>query len=240
MQVQPGSWRIRAHALADTLLNFLFPPVCANCRKVGTLLCAECRAEFSWLAEPLCAACGRPLPEPEAPCAFCAQRPLPLKQVRTAVFFQEPMQSLIHKFKYENNFGLGGVLGDVMVQAWPDWQPPIDCIVPIPLHKKRQQERGYNQSELLARQLAARMRIPLETGCLQRARHTAPQVHLSAQERQQNVAGAFTASGGNIVGRHILLIDDVLTTGATLSAAANALYAAGATAVSGYCLARAK
>lgn len=175
-----------------------------------------------------------------APCAACVSRPLPLEQVRTAVFFEEPIQSLIHKFKYENTFALGSVLAGLMVQAWPAWQKPINLIIPIPLHQKRQRDRGYNQSEILARHLARQVHIPLDTHALQRVRYTQPQVHLSAAERQTNVAGAFTVQGSNFAGQHILLVDDVFTTGATLSAAAIALQNAGAAAVSGYCLARAK
>ncbi len=240
MQFQPGSWRIHARSLVDAFVNFLFPPVCANCKKVGTLLCAECRADISWIAGPVCEVCGRPLVNDQATCSICAHRPLPLQQVRTAVFFQDPIQSLIHKFKYENAFALGQILADLMVQAWPDWSQPIDVIVPIPLHKKRYRDRGYNQSELLARRLSEQLQIPLDTHSLQRIRYTQPQVKLSAVERRSNVADAFAVVGDKIIGKHILLIDDVFTTGATLSAAANVLDAAGASAVSGYCLARAK
>lgn len=160
------------------------------------------------------------------------------------MFFQEPVQSLIHKFKYEHTFALGTELGELMVQAWPAWRQPVDLIVPVPLHARRYRERGYNQSEHLARHLAMRLHIPLETAALQRQRDTQPQVHLSAAERQANVADAFAVcdhvKNHRLLGKHILLIDDVFTTGATLSAAATALYQAGATAVSGYCLARAK
>ncbi len=167
-----------------------------------------------------------------------------MQQVRTAVFFQEPVQTLIHLFKYENRFALGKELGELMVQAWPAWRQPVDLIVPVPLHARRYRERGYNQSERLARYLGERLHIPLETAALQRLRDTQPQVHLSAAERQANVAEAFAVRDGvddhRLLGKHILLIDDVFTTGATLSAAAAALYRVGATAVSGYCLARAK
>ncbi len=169
------------------------------------------------------------------------RRPLSLHQIRTAVSFQEPIQSLIHKFKYENTFALGQILAEMMVQAWPEWSLPIDCIMPIPLHTKRLQDRGYNQSELLASQLSKQLQIPIDTQTLQRIRHTQPQVHLSASDRHANVANAFAvADNHDLKGKHILLIDDVLTTGATLTAAASVLQAAGASAVSGYCLARAK
>lgn len=241
MQVQPGSWRVRAHALVGAFINFLFPPVCAHCKKVGALLCAECRTDVVWVTEPICKACGHPLANSEALCAFCARKTLPLQQVRTAVYFQEPIQSLIHTFKYENAFALGQVLAEMMVHSWPHWRQPVDRIIPIPLHKERFQQRGYNQSELLAHRVSDQLQIPLDTRTLQRIRYTQPQVHLSARERQLNVADAFAVlANTQLIGQHVLLIDDVLTTGATLSAAAQVLLEAGASAVSGYCLARAK
>ena len=163
-----------------------------------------------------------------------------MQQVRTAVFFEEPIQALIHKLKYENTFALAQPLAEIMLQAWPNWVPPIDCIIPVPLHEKRYKARGYNQSELLARHLSQHQHLVMDTHSLIRTRHTQPQVHLNAIERQSNVAGAFTVQGTDIAGKHILLIDDVFTTGATLSAAADILLSAGAATVSGYCLARAK
>lgn len=240
-QIQPESWRIRVHDLVGAFLNFLFPPVCAYCKKVGTLLCAECRADIVWITEPICEICGQPLAKTQDTCGLCARRTLPLQQVRTAVLFQEPVQTLIHQFKYENTFALGQILADIMGQAWPHWQQPIERIIPIPLHKERYRQRGYNQSELLARWLARQLQIPLDTNVLQRIRYTQPQVQLSTKERHLNVADAFAVSdNGHIQGQHLLLIDDVFTTGATLSAATRVLLEAGAGAVSGYCLARAK
>ncbi|MCA9935369.1 MAG: ComF family protein [Ardenticatenaceae bacterium] len=192
------------------------------------------------MVEPLCERCGRPLSHSAPHCYACTQRPFPLQQVRTAVFFEDPIQTLIHKLKYSNTFALASALAAFMLQAWPDWASPINCIIPIPLHEKRYKERGYNQSERLAHYLSHERHIWMDTHSLQRTRHTQPQVHLNAVERQSNVAGAFSVTDTDIVNKHILLIDDVFTTGATLSAAADVLLTAGAATVSGYCLARAK
>ena len=173
-------------------------------------------------------------------CYDCVRRPFSLQQVRTAVFFVDPVQTIIHQFKYENAFALAVPLADIMVQTWPQWAHPIQCLMPIPLHPHRYKTRGYNQSELLARHISQRLHIPLDTHSLQRSRYTRPQVSLNATDRHANVADAFVVTTHDLVGQHILIIDDVFTTGATLSAATDALLSAGAATVSGYCLARAK
>jgi ComF family protein len=163
---------------------------------------------------------------------------LPLKQIRAAVVFARPVTKLIHNLKYNGAFGLAKPLAQMMADAWAAWRMPVDLVLPIPLHAKRQRERGYNQSALLTRDFCKRVTLPYAEYGLQRTRFTTPQVGLTAVERLENVQDAFTTKV-DVVGKHILLIDDVCTTGATMAAAATALHAAGAKTVSGYCLARA-
>ncbi|GJM41602.1 MAG: hypothetical protein DHS20C20_18840 [Ardenticatenaceae bacterium] len=126
----------------------------------------------------------------------------------------------------------------MMAEAWSSWQMPVDFVLPIPLHAERERKRGYNQSTLLTRAFCKHVMLPYAEDALQRTRFTTPQVGLSAVDRLKNVQDAFQADV-RVVGKHILLIDDVCTTGATMAASANALYAAGAQTVSGYCVARA-
>jgi ComF family protein len=126
-----------------------------------------------------------------------------------------------------------------MVAAWPQWQMAVDLVVGVPLHPQRQKKRGYNQSDLLARHFSEKLCLSEDKRALQRVRNTPPQVGLNANDRQLNMSDAFWADKARVTGGHILLIDDVCTTGSTLKAAAEALVAAGATQVSGYCLARA-
>jgi ComF family protein len=188
--------------------------------------------------EPLCACCGRQLEDGVRTCPACAERSLPLAQVRAPLRYAEPTSTLIHQMKYEGFFALAAPLAEFMVIAWPRWEPAVDLLVPIPLHGRRQRRRGYNQSALLAHHLGRAVGVPVDAGALQRDRHTRPQVELNPQERQENVRGAFSAQPARVSGRVVLLIDDVFTTGATMSAAAEALIDVGARAVSGYCLAR--
>lgn len=224
--------------LASSLVEVVFPPVCGRCRRLGNLICEDCRAEIGLVGEPLCPSCGRQLEGPSQACPSCAERPLPLNQVRAPLRYAEPTNTLIHQLKYEGYFALAGPLAAYMIAEWPAWEMPVDLIVPIPLHPRRERRRGYNQSALLARHVAGAVGLPVDGDALRRNRHTRPQVELNPRERHENVQGAFSAEPARVSGRSVLLIDDVFTTGATMSAAAEALVAAGAVSVSGYCLAR--
>lgn len=232
----------RLRQLAAFCLDVVFPPVCVCCRRIGAPLCASCAAQLVRVDDMVCFRCGRVL-EPggegaaDLTCPECRANPRPLSQLRAALRYQEPTSDIIHRFKYEGYAALGRPLAGLMIAGWPRWQPAPTVILPIPLHPRRRRQRGYNQSELLARPLAQALGIPVDTTSLRRTRHTIPQVGLGPDERHENVRGAF-AAGGAVAGQHVLLIDDVLTTGATMSAAAAALLAAGAAGVSAYCLAR--
>ncbi len=232
------TWRSRARGLADSLLNFVFPPVCGACKKAGSLICEDCQNQLQWVQAPLCDRCGRPVSRPTDSCSVCRERPLPLQQIRAAVLFAHPVSKLIHNLKYNGAFALAKPLAQLMADAWSTWHMPVDLVLPIPLHADRQRERGYNQAALLTRDFCQQAALAYVEEGLQRTRFTTPQVGLTAVERLKNVQDAF-ATKVDVVGKHVLLIDDVCTTGATMAAAANALFAAGANTVSGYCLARA-
>ncbi|WP_420641775.1 ComF family protein [Candidatus Leptofilum sp.] len=232
------TWRNRARGLADSLLNFVFPPVCGACKKAGALLCEACHAQLQWVHSPLCNRCGRPTSRATDCCAVCQERPLPLNQIRAAVLFAHPVSKLIHNLKYNGAFGLSKPLAQLMSDAWAEWRMPIDLVLPIPLHVERERKRGYNQSTLLMHDFCRFVGLPYSEDGLQRTRFTTPQVGLTAVQRLENVQDAF-ATQVDVVGKHILLIDDVCTTGATMASAATALLNNGAKSVSGYCVARA-
>lgn len=234
------SWRFQVRDVKSKLVNLIFPPVCASCRKVGELLCQDCLDKVNWVKEPICQKCGCTVPRSVNQCNSCRKRPLPLKQIRAAVLFDNIIPDTIHQLKYRNTFALAEPLGKLMVQAWPIWHTDIDIVFPIPLHTQRQKKRGYNQSALLVETFCRELSLPNTQHALFRTRQTPPQVGLNAEERLTNVSGAFSVKNPHLVeGGNILLVDDVCTTGATLMAATDVLLAAGANSVSAYCLARA-
>lgn len=239
-QVAVSSWQ----RFSRQFLDLLFPPTCAVCKQVGEVLCDRCLVSLPRLPEGVCMRCGRLVKRPFSLCSSCQKRPLPLQTIKAAFHYASPVKELIHKLKYENNFALAEPLSYAMASAWTSLQTQTipftpTAVIPVPLHPKREQKRGYNQSMLLAQQLCHQHHLPLSPDALQRVRFTRPQIELGADQRQQNVQQAFEAIPHLVCGQHLLLIDDVCTTGATLVACAEALLDAGAASVAAYCLARA-
>jgi len=159
--------------------------------------------------------------------------------LRSWAVFENPVRGALHRLKYRRDIGLGEAISSQMSEFVAQLTWPIDTLMPIPLGKKRLKERGYNQVAMVAMPLSMQLRLDYYPNALKRARDTRSQVGLSAVERQENVMGAFKAEGTKVNGKNILLMDDVSTTGATLSSAAEALYASGAREVYALTIARA-
>jgi len=218
--------------VAGAALDLLFPPQCAACGAVGYPFCPRCAQLVEPVPPQICARCGRPQPAAIVLCSECRHGPSHLLLARAAALHTYPLREAIHALKYENRPELAVPLSRYLVTVfhsapWDALPQPIDAVVPVPLHAQRRQERGYNQSELLADGLCRAAGLALEPAWLERTQATRQQVGLSAAERKQNVTGAFTASG-RVAGHTLLLVDDVYTTGATLQSCADAAVAAGA------------
>jgi ComF family protein len=219
-------------------LDWLYPPVCGGCGRVGARWCAECQRQVTPVPDPICDICGLPV-ACEGLCEGCRLCLPPFAALRSWVVFEGPVRSALHRLKYRRNVALGDALARPMADFCRllDW--PVEVVVPVPLGKRRLQERGYNQVGLIAMPLAALNRWRYAPRALCRVRETKSQVGLSAVERRENMQGAFRADPRPVGGRVILLLDDVATTSATLSACAEALLSAGAKAVFALTLARA-
>ncbi|MBI2918279.1 MAG: ComF family protein [Chloroflexi bacterium] len=219
-------------------MDLLFPPHCVGCGQEGSFLCPTCREASPRLLPPYCHACGVPLPT-RGICPRCGEEPLALHGLRSPYLMDGAIRQAIHRLKYNNLKALAPELSALLADYLDTTPLPAQALVPVPLHPKRERERGYNQAALLARELGKRTGLPVVSGCLQRLRDSPPQARASsAADRRQRVAGAFVCTNDSLRGVQVLLIDDVSTTGATLDACARTLRAAGAASVWGLTLAR--
>ena len=232
----------RLRRWATTCLDLLFPPACAHCGRYGYRICPRCAQLVEPVPATICERCGRVQPQRIACCAACrGAQPAALHRVRAAGLYVDPLRRFIHLLKYEGRPDLAPDLARYLAACfggneWRDLAPRIDAISPVPLHPSRRQERGYDQAALLAEGLSRRTDIPLRLDLVERVRFHRAQVGLNAAERRTNVQDAFAARS-SCTGLHILLIDDVYTTGATLSACAQTLADSGAALVCGLTLA---
>jgi competence protein ComFC len=211
-----------------------------GCGRPHVLLCDACRRSLHYAPAGFCHACGRPLSHTgPGLCPLCARQAPSLTDSFAVAYSTGVIRSAIHKLKYSDQSRLAEPLAELLAGWWRDYPLPADVIIPIPLHPRRERERGYNQSALLARRLGQAIGAPVDETSLSRVRDTQPQVGLGHIARRENVSGAFQCTEGALAGRRVLLIDDVTTTGATLEAAAHALKEAGARMVWGLTVARA-
>jgi ComF family protein len=229
-----------AHA-GRALVDLLLPCVCAACGRPlrptdEGVVCGRCWSRLDSLPAPQCARCGHPVPASSS-CEWCALLPPFIRAVRSVCSATTgAAPAIIAALKYDGWTAVADGMADRMARlAWPvDVVEERAAVVPVPLAGSRARERGYNQSELLARGLSRRWAVPLWTQCVVRAKGTASQTRLGPDERRRNVCGAFRAvpDAVNFRGAHLVLVDDVITTGATLNECATVLYAGGARIIS--------
>ena len=219
-------------------LDLVFPPLCPVCDGIlgagrRDPLCGACWEGFERIAPPWCRCCGAPLGI-EGLCGACRSRRPRFAYARAAVLYGDLVREAIHAFKFGGRRGLATPLGDLLaglgLSALPGAAP--DALVPVPLHPRRARERGYDQALLLARRLERAWGVAVVADALVRAVPTQPQTDLDAAARRRNVRDAFAVRRPELIaGRHVVLVDDVLTTGATAGECARVLARAGAAAV---------
>jgi len=232
-----GSWSYILYRSIWRGLDLVFPPVCGGCGRPGSRWCVDCQKRVNVIRGPFCAVCGMPQNKPGT-CPSCQKERPSFTALRSWSVFEDPVQEGLHRLKYRRDVGLGDALAEQMTEFVGQLGWPIDLLLPIPLGKKRLKERGYNQVGLIARPLAMALGLEYAPRLLIRRRETRSQVGLSKQARRENVRDAFSA-GRQVSGKIVLVMDDVATTGSTLSSAADALFSSGAKNVYALTVARA-
>jgi len=224
--------------LKRVALDLLFPKWCVGCGKEGEFICCSCQERLVRVSPPLCPQCGKPQPS-SALCPGCLSWQAAIDGTRSPFRFEGIIREAILQLKYINLRALSETLTELLSAFLTTNPMPGETLVPVPIHRKRVRERGYNQSSLLAQKLSKLTNLPVVDNSLTRQRHALPQTqNKTVAERRNNVTGAFTCCDQQLKGRQVLLIDDVATSGATLDACAAALKAAGASPVWGLTLAR--
>jgi len=218
-------------------LDMLFPPICGGCGKTGSRWCMDCQNKVQVLNGVVCEVCGLPL-DRTGVCDTCrADRPH-FHALRAWAVFDDPVRKALHTLKYRRNISMGDSLAAHMTDFVKGLNWHADMVIPIPLGRQRMKERGYNQVGMIARPLAMSLNIHYAPNQLMRRKETRTQVGLTSAERRENVRAAFEAGTG-VIGKTILVMDDVSTTGSTLSSSAEALFSSGAKDVFALTVARA-
>jgi ComF family protein len=234
-RIAQGAWKHTARLALDIAL----PTLCVACREPvdGDGVCATCWAKLSFIAPPFCPRLGIPFvydPGPDMLSMEAIANPPAYTRARAAVRYDDVARTLVHALKYQDRTDLAPAMGRWMARAGRELLAEADVLVPVPLHWKRGWSRRYNQSGALARVIERQTGVKLSSEALRRVRPTQQQIGLSRKERASNVQGAFKVAADRqslIHGRRVVLIDDVLTSGATVDACARALLRAKAASV---------
>ena len=237
-----------ARAVCDAALSLFYPPHCAVCHgdtAAGVHLCAECEKRARRIEAPFCGRCSQPFEgaiEGPFTCTNCGDRDPHYDCAVSCFLSRDVVRDFIHRFKYDRHYYLRHQLADWLAQTLADERiaaQRADYLVPVPLHSARFREREFNQAEVLTQILTKRSGIPL-LACLDRTRYTTTQTRLDRHERMENLRGAFQVRHTPLVhGRHLILVDDVLTTGSTVDECARVLRDARAASVRVVTVARA-
>ena len=227
------------HKIASIAQTFRLPAICSLCNQYHRSTLAICEPCYELLTRlnSACRHCAMPLPDAIFPvCGQCLRKKPAIDDVFTAYRFEEPLRTLLHEFKYHQGFYLRTFMAQLMLDALSCAAYKTECLIPIPMHRLRIQQRGFNHAAELTKYLGRRLKIPFDLSACQKIRHTEPQAGLSSKQRRKNIRKAFSASPQPY--QHVTLIDDLLTTGSTANELAQTLKNNGVARVDLWCCAR--
>jgi len=221
------------------VLDIAYPGMCLSCEAPlegpwELPLCGTCMVKADFAGDMMCPRCGAGVardPEEMRMCPKCHDLKLNFKRAMSLAFYEGPMGEVVRALKFRGRRALAKPLGQMLatILRRQDFTQHLDVIVPVPIHWRRRFKRGFNQSELIARHIARVLDLPVDRDSLRRIRHTKPQTHLSRGERLSNLKGAFRIRRPDAIkGRNVLLVDDVMTTGGTMTECAREIRKAGA------------
>ncbi len=223
---------MRWNAILGTVDNLMFPPVCLACNSsvesAAAILCPQCRELLLPITGKYCGKCGAPLDGYS--CEACSHTAFVFDYARSAYVYKDPAQQLVHHLKYDSLQAPADFFCQALLKipAATRFRDSFDLVTAVPLHRVRQRERGYNQSELLGRRLAAELGLPFEQPVIRHV-NTRSQTNLSRQARLDNLSSAFALRRkAGVAGRRIIVVDDVFTTGTTVNEVSRVLRAGGA------------
>lgn len=226
----------------DQFINHVFGQTCLFCNaetqhqgnhQTSIAICQPCMASLPWQTQICCPQCG--LGHIETVCGKCLKNTPSFDTTYASMAYNYPIDSALQRFKYQKQLSLTPILAKLLLQHAP--HQTVDYIIPMPMHPKRLQERGFNQSLEIAKVVGKKLNIPVKVDACKRILHTPPQASLALKERAKNIKGAFQSTV-DLSGKSIIVIDDVMTSGASLNELAKTLKKAGANHVSNWVIAR--
>lgn len=242
MQVFPGRAVKYMHFILKELADCFYPPRCPVCDEIlapGNLICPLCVNEALPVLEPTCRKCGKPIEDDRREyCSDCLRRTHVYRQGKAVFVYKAGIKKSMYRFKYSNRREYAAFYAKCAADIHGAWirKKQVEIIVPIPMYQGKKRRRGYNQAEVFARALGKEIGIPVDAGLVKRVRNTTPQKELSDKERQRNLKNAFQLTQDIVEYTHILLVDDIYTTGSTMDAVAATLLSGGAVDVYYICI----
>ncbi len=230
------------HQVYIWLKNVQYCLLCDERADSDTSICTACESDLPWLIDQ-CERCALPLPMSGLTCAQCTRQPPAFNEVIVPWLYDFPIDALVTRFKHQGKWPLGRLLAELLGQTlqhrFDEGLAKPDRMIPVPLANKRLRQRGYNQAAMLANWLGSHLDLPVDERLIKRVKETPAQQGLDAKARKRNLRDAFALTDPDrVMGKHLALIDDVLTTGSTADTLARLLIEAGARKVDVYCLAR--